>query len=214
MIFSRPDDSQVASLAGVFQSAILVNQLANKPDHDSGALRSSALSILRTEAETVIEVYASWHDLRLGLETLRQVFQGKTGHASRDIFQYAVGMHQIATRLETLISVTNLVYTGLVEINNRYPDADVMDDNIDEEEWLYEDIAALYSKTISTITPRIMVRGSEGRLNEARTVNQVRTALFAGIRSAWLWQQLGGRRWHLIVHKNAYQSIASRLLQY
>ncbi len=106
MIFARPDENQVASLAGVFQSAMLVHQLANKPQHDTDALRNAALSVLRVEADSVIEVYASWRDLQLGLETLRQVFLGKAGHASKDIFQYAVGMHQIAAKLETLPSVS------------------------------------------------------------------------------------------------------------
>ncbi|HKM37225.1 MAG TPA: DUF489 family protein, partial [Thiopseudomonas sp.] len=35
------------------------------------------------------------------------------------------------------------------------------------------------------------------------TAAKVRALLFAGIRSARLWRQLGGRRWHLLTKRGA-----------
>jgi high frequency lysogenization protein len=59
--------------------------------------------------------------------------------------------------------------------------------------------------------PRIMVHGSQGKLSNPLTVNKVRSALFAGIRAAFLWHQLGGRRWQLMLHRRSIQAIARRL---
>ena len=61
-----------------------------------------------------------------------------------------------------------------------------------------EKIAELYSKTISTISPRIVVNGKPQYLQVDRTVNWIRTLLFAGLRSAVLWRQLGGGRFSLM----------------
>ena len=214
-MFSAPNKDQAASLAGVFQSAMLVSQLANQNEHDEVALRNSALSILRIEADSVIEVYGSMTHLRLGFNVMERLFQGNLGNSTRDLFQYSVSMHQLAGRLAGMTAMTDAVHSGLADINQRYPDADLVDhqkEQEEQEEWLlYEDIASLYAKTISTLTPRIMVRGSEGRLSDPRTVNRVRTALFSGIRSAFLWQQLGGQRWHLVLHRKSYRSLAKKL---
>ena len=34
-----------------------------------------------------------------------------------------------------------------------------------------------------------------------RVADRIRALLLAGVRLAWLWQQLGGRRWHLILRR-------------
>ena len=40
-------------------------------------------------------------------------------------------------------------------------------------------------------------------LQQEATAAKVRALLFAGIRSARLWRQLGGRRWHLLTKRGA-----------
>ena len=59
-------------------------------------------------------------------------------------------------------------------------------------------IAALYTETISTLSPRIVVNGRPQHLQVDRTVHWIRTLLFAGLRSAVLWRQLGGGRFNLM----------------
>lgn len=211
-MFSKPTKDQAASLAGVFQSAMLVCQLANHNRHDAAALRSSVSSILRVDADSVLEVYGALRHLRLGFEVMERVFQGKLGATSRDLFQYSIGMYQLGGKLDSLPSIGEAIQNGLADINNRFPDADSIEQDYDQQEWLlYEDIAVLYAKTISILRPRIMVRGNQHRLNNPHTVNRVRSALFAGIRSAYLWQQLGGQRWQLLLHRKSYQSMARTL---
>jgi len=41
--------------------------------------------------------------------------------------------------------------------------------------------------------------------------NRIRSLLLAGIRSAVLWHQLGGRRWRLIVYRKRVQETATAL---
>jgi len=70
----------------------------------------------------------------------------------------------------------------------------------------------LYSKTISTISPRIVVNGKPQYLQVDRTVNWIRTLLFAGLRSAVLWRQLGGGRFSLMFGRKKMLEQAQTLL--
>ena len=77
---------------------------------------------------------------------------------------------------------------------------------------LVEKLAELYSRTISTLTPRIMVSGEHGHLANPAIAARVRAALLAGIRSAVLWRQLGGRRWQLLLRRGRIARAAADLL--
>ena len=77
---------------------------------------------------------------------------------------------------------------------------------------LMEKLAQVYSQTISTLTPRIMVSGEHGHLANPAIAAKVRTALLAGIRSAVLWRQLGGRRWQLLFSRAKIARAAAELL--
>ncbi|MEK9134155.1 MAG: DUF489 family protein, partial [Pseudomonadota bacterium] len=68
------------------------------------------------------------------------------------------------------------------------------------------------SQTISTLTPRIMVNGEHGHLSNPLIAAKVRAALFAGIRSAFLWRQLGGNRWQLLFNRAKIAGEAAKIL--
>jgi high frequency lysogenization protein len=60
------------------------------------------------------------------------------------------------------------------------------------------EIASLYARTVSNLTPRIIVSGKPQYLQNERTTDWIRTLLLAGIRSATLWHQLGAGRLELM----------------
>ena len=59
-------------------------------------------------------------------------------------------------------------------------------------------LGAAYVDTLGTLDFRIQVRGNAQQLQAPGMAERVRAILLAGVRAAWLWQRLGGRRWHLI----------------
>jgi high frequency lysogenization protein len=77
---------------------------------------------------------------------------------------------------------------------------------------LVEKLAELYIQTLSQIPPRIMVSGEHGYLVNPAVAARVRTALFAGIRAGFLWHQLGGRRWQLLLSRRKIARAATQLL--
>ena len=204
-----PDDDQALAFAAVFQAATLAHQLAAADDYDRPALHHMGLSVLRLDADSTAAVFGSVHALRLGLDCVVRLFSGRADASTREVFQYAAEMHQLSVKLGRDRRAQAAVGAGLDELRARHAD---LAEHFDHDDALHDDIGALYTRSISRMRPRIIVRGSEGRLTDPLTVSRVRTALLAGIRAAWLWRQLGGRRWQVAAFRTQYHHRAKRLL--
>ena len=63
------------------------------------------------------------------------------------------------------------------------------------------EFARAYQASISTLGKRIQVTGNPALLQQEETADNIRALLLGGVRFAWLWQQLGGRRWHLVLKR-------------
>jgi high frequency lysogenization protein len=64
-----------------------------------------------------------------------------------------------------------------------------------------KEFARVYQASISTLGKRIQVTGNPELLKLDDTADDIRALLLGGVRFAWLWQQLGGRRWHLVLKR-------------
>ncbi len=75
-------------------------------------------------------------------------------------------------------------------------------------------LARLYQQTISTLSFRIQISGKPQYLKNTAISNTIRAILLAGIRSAVLWQQLGGRRWHFLLFRSRISKDIHTLLNH
>jgi len=208
-IIAAPEKDITLAIAGVFQSATLVSQIARLNYYDEQALHQSSHSLIRLNVDSVDEIYGTVYGVQLGLRTITNLFSRKPGVSTKDVFQYAVAVHQLALKLNKLQKTSDVIRSELELI--RLQISNDKDDDI-EDDALHQSLADLYSRTVSYLTPRIIVRGSSTKLQHPKTVYRIRTALFAGIRSAHLWHQLGGRRWQLMFNRQGYVHMARALL--
>ena len=58
---------------------------------------------------------------------------------------------------------------------------------------------------------RIKVTGDMRQLQNDTNADIIRALLLSGIRSAFLWRQLGGARWKLVLHRKRMLRIAQNL---
>jgi high frequency lysogenization protein len=72
-------------------------------------------------------------------------------------------------------------------------------------------ISGIYQDTLSTLRYRIKVAGSAQHLQDKQNADIIRALLLAGIRSAFLWRQLGGRRWKLLLQRKQLLGAAQNL---
>lgn len=203
---------QVLALAGIFQSACLVQQLAREGRSDSAALQSSVQSILELDAPDVGTIYGGAQGVRLGLEMLNTRLTGKTKSADMEMARYVIVMVQLEAVLRRRPEMLDAIRQGIdtARTKMKFFENDMPADGT--HPLLMEKFAQLYSETISTLTPRIMVSGEHGHLSNPAIAAKVRAALLAGIRSAVLWRQLGGRRWQLLFSRGKIARAAAELL--
>jgi len=72
-------------------------------------------------------------------------------------------------------------------------------------------VSGIYQDTLSKLKFRIKVTGSAQHLQEEHNADIIRALLLAGIRSAFLWRQLGGRRWKLVLQRRRLLQTAQQL---
>jgi high frequency lysogenization protein len=203
----------VLALAGIFQSAHLVQQLAREGRGDPDAFRTSVRSILAIDAADVDAVYGELSGLRLGLTLLRDKLSGRSAPSDVEMARYVVAILHLEAVLRRNPKMLAAIGAGIESAVAQMKFFAAGSDSADIHPALIDKLAELYSQTLSTLQPRIMVSGEHGHLMNPSIAARVRTALFAGIRSAVLWRQLGGRRWQLLLRRGPVARTAATLLE-
>lgn len=194
------------ALAGIFQATELVRQAANHGTWSGYAADTCMDSLLAIDADTVEEIYGSVSGLRLGAETLVSILQGERRYM--ESLGYAVSIMQVENNFRRKSGMQ-------ADIGSELQSITTIDDGLELHEikdLQAEKIAELYTRTISTLSPRIIVNGRPQFLQVERTVNWIRTLLFAGLRSAVLWRQMGGGRFSLMFGRKKMLEQARTLL--
>lgn len=194
------------ALAGIFQATELVRQAANHGTWSGYAADTCLDSLLAIEADTVEEIYGDANNLRLGAETLVSVLQGDRRHM--ESLGYAVSIMQLGNNFRKKSEMQALIGQELQSITS-------IDDGLELHEirdLQAQQIADLYTRTISTLSPRIVINGRPQHLQVDRTVNWIRTLLFSGLRSAVLWRQMGGGHFNLMFGRKKMLEQAQTLL--
>jgi high frequency lysogenization protein len=189
---NRNTRSRTIALAGLFQAATLVRQTGVGKVRDEAATRASLASILRTDADSVADVYGGISALRTGLETLAAQLGNEGRQRDMELTGYAITLLHLERKLARDAAMLDRLGGGIRELAARMPDTDPLDPG------LVASLADLYSQTISTLTPRILVHGDASLLSGTGTRNMIRALLLAGIRAAVLWRQCGGNRLRLL----------------
>jgi high frequency lysogenization protein len=194
------------ALSGVFQATELVRQAACHGTWSGYAATACLHSLFVLEAESAGDIYGGAQHVKLGVETLLAILQGESRHG--DSLRYAVGLLQVEKKFRRAAALQQEVGRRLEEI------AQVGEGlpQHERDDLQAGQVSALYSETISRLAPRIVVNGKPQYLKNQRTVDWIRTLLLAGLRSATLWQQLGGGRFELMFGRKTLIREAQSLL--
>lgn len=193
------------ALAGVFQSAQLVQQIARN-GQTSGALIEACLETLfKIDSHSVSDVYGDLATLNLGLKTLQHQLSGNASKQDLEVMRYVVGLLHLAKKLSRKPQLLEQIAEGLKKTQGQ------MDYFSLDHENVIASLGALYQDTISTLQPRIIVQGEPSYLSQQSNANKIRALLLAGIRSAVLWQQCGGNRLQFLFGRKAYLKASEEL---
>lgn len=197
---------QNLALAGIAQSAALVDSLAVRGSCDSNSLAACVGPLLNFSPASLTELIPNPIQLSLGLRTLRDIFSSNRDERNPEVIRYVLGILALRQKLMSDRAMQDRLQESLR--NLRPPENFAATDTDDEALQFFKAIADIYQDTISTYTFRIHVKGNLEYLRDDHVASQVRTLLLAGIRWAVLWYQIGGRRWHLVLYRKKIDQTA------
>lgn len=193
-------------MAGILQAGDLVQQLARRGEADGEALAVSIRSLFTIDAEDTQSIYGGVTGVSMGLNSLHEKLGNRRGAADFEIARYVFSMIQLEAKLRREPEMVQQIGKRIHELGTADHLSNVVNDA------LFEQLGDVYAETISLLQPRIVVQGKHGHLAKALIAARVRATLLAGIRSAYLWAQLGGRRWHLFLKRSIYAAHAGLIL--
>jgi len=200
---------QTLALAGVAQSAFLVHQLARHGVIAQDKLNTAVNSLFVTHPKQTEAVFGSIGNLNLGLQVLQELQStSATSSSPADVLRYLLGLLYLEHRLAGKTVLLDAISQGLAAIRLRHPDPQP-----DAAPELIRELSRLYQATLSKLPYRIQVRGDLNYLKNEHVSDQIRTLLFAGVRAAVLWRQVGGKRWHLLLRRKRIARDLEALLQ-
>jgi high frequency lysogenization protein len=198
--------NRTLALAGVYQAAYLVNQIATRGMADSAALEASINSIFKIEASSVEAVFGDAGGVITGLSVLKKQLSERQTDGLQ-VTKYVVALLHLERKLMRQRDMLERIRAGIASAQQQCEHFHPTHENV------LANLADIYKNTISTMTPRILVQGEHGHLTNPDNANKVRAILFAGIRSAVLWSQCGGSRWQILFKRAALLREAEMLLK-
>jgi high frequency lysogenization protein len=189
---NQKDCDRTLALAGVVQAAYLVNEIANNGTLSNDYYQATLASVFKLEAASVEDVYGSRQHVVLGLKTLRELLTFEQNNTLMPVVRYSLSLLHLERKLANNPKMLAAIREKLMQIQSQVDYFSLTDERV------LASLATLYQDTISTFNLRIKVTGNPLHLKNAEVANRIRALLLCGIRSAFLWQQLGGRRWSLL----------------
>lgn len=199
------------ALSAAAQCAILVHELASTGVADSRQLRACVDPLLILNPGSSAVVYPDVAALSKGMTALQQAMGGEGVKQFPEAVRYLLSMTVLQQKLLASASLQKAVRSGIEAVNS-HEDLPAQDTDAPFPHYFpWAEVARLYQSTISTLSYRIHVAGNPEHLREQHVADKIRTLLLAGIRSAVLWHQLGGRRWHLVLHRKRIRDSVAQI---
>lgn len=196
-------EGRAIGFAGTLQAVRLAAAVAREGNCDARAMHASLLSVLCLEADTPAQVYGGLSGLSLGLRTLRDVFERR--YHDDSLTRMTVTLLHLERKLHRRPAMQRTIRESILEHVAALQAAP-------DSQSLIALFAPLYSRTLSTLRPRVMVQGNGLYLSQPERVAQIRALLLAAIRAAVLWRQMGGGYLSLLLQRKHYAHVAHTLL--
>ena len=201
-------EQQTITLAAICQVATLVQDIARKGLNAEEELTTLLTSITITSPENTIDVYGGdISALTTGVYALIEQLDNKTQQKDPELTRYVVGLLTLERRLTSKPNQLSLLAERIEQCQRQLAHYDITSDT------LIGSFASIYSDLISPLGTQIQVAGEPERLKQVSNQDKIRALLLAGIRSAVLWRQVGGKRRKILFGRGKIVACAQQLLK-
>ena len=164
-------------------------------------------SITITSPDNTLEVYGGQvSNLHAGLRILVDHLGDQNKQKDPELTRYIVSLLNLERRLTK--KGKNMANLGqrIDQVNRQLEHYEL------ESETILNSLASIYSDIISPLGARIQVAGEPGYLKQEIIQHKIRALLLAGMRSAVLWRQVGGKRRNILFARAKMLDCAKQLL--
>lgn len=198
------DQRQAIALAGVFQAAVVVDELARTGRYDSRAWETLIKATVDPHPEQFADIYGNnLANLAVGIDSARQLLEQPP--AGSQVMRYMLSIQLLANRASKDSALMNQLAERLDRIQQQAHHLGPTHDNV------VLALGELYSDTLSTLRYRIVVKGDPELLKTPHMAERVRAVLLSGVRFSLLWRQQGGHRWQILLTRKRIQQTLSEL---
>ena len=198
-------EQQTIALAGVAQVARLVDQVSRTGSYPIEFLEPTIHSLFEFDASSVDSVFGGLAGVKLGLHNLSNLLASRQSQENREMVRYVFSILYLERKFAADAQMMSVVHSRLEHASFR---AEHFANHVQE---ICHSVSGIYQDTLSNLKFRIKVSGSAQHLQDKENADIIRALLLAGIRSAYLWRQLGGRRWKLVLQRKAMLEASQNL---
>ncbi|HMU90415.1 MAG: high frequency lysogenization protein HflD [Pseudomonadales bacterium] len=204
---ARSIEEQALAFAALLQFAQGVDRLARTGVVSQSNIETAVTATLCTHPASTEAVFGGLSPILPGLRLLSGWRQNGKSDEMVSTLRYAVAAIHLQGKLAAQPRMLDQIGQELVQIGRQQqlPDFD--------QAALVGQLSRLYQQSLSTLRFRIQVVGEPRHLQNSEIADKIRLLLFAAVRSAMLWRQLGGRPLFLLWQRRALINTADRLLQ-
>ena len=177
-------DYRSLALAALFEALAEVQNTAEGRSGDD--IEHLLVPLFAIDADSLAAVFAPPPRYGKGVKMAGSAIAGE--RSALRLLNYAFAVMELATLLKREDRIAEQLSQRLRALADAPRDAALL---------LALDEA--YQETIGRLGKRIQVSGDPAALKQPQVAARIRALLLAAVRFAWLWRQLGGRRWQLIV---------------
>jgi len=197
---------QVVALAGLLQSTQAVEAVAQQGSCEDLLLETAINSIFVTSPKSTLDVYGNLGNISTGLKQANELMGPKSTNKQLRSVKYALAIIHLEQKVSKHSTMLETLGRRLDQASTQVQHFGILHENV------IANLAGIYTDTVSTFNLKVHVSGQERFLTIDHNAAKIRCLLLAGIRSAMLWRQLGGRRWQFIFQRNKIHSASKHLL--
>lgn len=194
------------SLAGVFQAAKLVKELARTGQVDETSFENSINSILKIQSDSILDIYNGQAGVKLGLQEISHLLSKKIKKMDHEVMRYVISLLYLEKKFSRAPALRKTLLRRIEQAQSQATHFTPSDSLV------IKTLASAFLQTLGTFNYRIQIVGSANCLKQEEVVSKIRALLLAGVRSAVLWRQMGGNKWQLFLGRRKIVKTAKQLL--
>ncbi|RHW77250.1 high frequency lysogenization protein HflD [Colwellia sp. RSH04] len=202
---------QIITLAALCQVANLVQQVSRKGQANETELEMLLNSIIETSPANTLAVYGGdLQHIKTGLTLLIEHLGDNKNSGDKvkdpEFTRYLISLMNLERKLVKQPKNLALLGERIEDTKRQLAHYDIT------SEPLIASFASIYSDIISPLGAKIQVTGEPGLLKQKTNQYRIRALLLAGIRTAVLWRQVGGKRRTILFSRTKLVQVAKQLL--